>query len=71
MMSPIQKIASAFAAWIALSGGSHESDAIYQASQSVISLQRDQQSWDAATKRERLVFGSNKAGDYYEGALPP
>ena len=71
MMSPIQQIAPAFAAWIALSGGSHESDAIYPASQSVISLQRDQQSWDAATKRERLVFGSNKAGDYYEGALPP
>lgn len=71
MMSPIYQVAPAFVAWIALSGGSHESDAIYQASRSVISLHRDQLGWDAATKRERLVFGSNRAGDYYEGALPP
>ncbi|WP_185928069.1 hypothetical protein [Pseudorhizobium endolithicum] len=70
-MNQIHQVAPAFMAWIALSGGSHESDAIFRASQSVIGLQRDQQGWEAATKRERLVFGSNKAGDYYEGALPP
>ncbi|MFN7023015.1 MAG: hypothetical protein ACK4QP_00525 [Pseudorhizobium sp.] len=71
MMSTIHQIAPAFVAWLALSGGSYENDATCSASQSVISLQRDQEGWDADAKRERLIFGSNKAGDYFEGALPP
>tara|TARA_R110002012_G_scaffold85172_3_gene212550 strand:- start:430 stop:720 length:291 start_codon:yes stop_codon:yes gene_type:complete len=71
MRKQIQHLAPALVAWVALHGNGHHGDGIDPVRGSVIGLQRDQQGWDAANRRHRLVFGSNKAGDYYEGALPP
>ncbi len=71
MMSQIPHVAPAFLVWIVFTGGSHDSDALQPASQPVLNLQRDQQEREATMRRGELVFGSNKAGDYYEGAFPP
>ncbi|KEQ04486.1 hypothetical protein [Pseudorhizobium pelagicum] len=71
MRKKIQHLTAALVAWVALHGNSHHGDGIYPVRGSVIDLQRDQQGWGAANRRHRLVFGSSKAGDYYEGALPP
>ena len=71
MRNQIQTLAPVLGACLTLGAGEHISDRVHLVRQSVLSLQRDQQGSEPTTRQEELTFGSNRSGDYYEGALPP
>lgn len=71
MMNKIAIMAPAFLVWGVLGSGGGQEGASHENTQTVAGLRRDQLTSGAAVERDQLVFGANKSGDYYEGALPP